>query len=123
MAAARILGVDANELYPQLVDRRKHFVRIERFADPKQAAKLAKRGYAGVGFYSEEQRTYPQRTVGSQIVGFAGDDNKGLSGIEVAQDRALAGTPGQADPDPRPGRPARSTSSARRPSATGTTSS
>src|SRR4051795_11718045 len=68
---------------------------MTRFADPKQAAKLAKRGFAGVGFYSEEQRTYPQRTVGAQIVGYAGDDNKGLSGIEVAQDRWLAGTPGK----------------------------
>src|SRR3954453_2795599 len=95
VAAARSLRVDGAQLSRPLVDRRKHFVRIKRFADPKQAVKLAKRGFAGVGFYSEEQRTYPQRTVGSQIVGFAGDDNKGLSGIEVAQDRSLAGTPGK----------------------------
>jgi len=95
VAAERILGVDANELYPQLLDRHKHFVRIKRFADPKQAARLAKRGFAGVGFYAEEQRAYPQRTVASQVVGYAGDDNKGLSGIELAQDPSLAGTPGK----------------------------
>ena len=95
VAAEQILGVDANELYPQLLDRRKHFVRIKRFADAEQAARLAKRDFLGVGFYTEEQRAYPQRTVGSQIVGYAGDDNKGLSGIEVAHDRSLAGTPGK----------------------------
>src|SRR5829696_115589 len=95
VAAERILGVDANELYPQLLDRQKHFVRIKRFADPKQAARLAKRGFAGVGFYAAEQRAYPQRTVASQVVGYAGDDNKGLSGIELAQDPSLAGTPGK----------------------------
>jgi cell division protein FtsI/penicillin-binding protein 2 len=95
VAAERILGVDANELYPKLVDRRKQFVRIKRFADPREAAKLAKREYPGLGFYAEEQRAYPQRTVAAHIVGYAGDDNKGLSGIEVAQERALAGTPGK----------------------------
>jgi cell division protein FtsI (penicillin-binding protein 3) len=95
VTAGRLLGVDANELYPQLLDRRKGFVYVQRFADPAQAAKLAKRGYAGLGFYPEERRTYPQRTVASQIVGYAGVDNRGLTGIEVRQDHVLAGKPGK----------------------------
>jgi cell division protein FtsI/penicillin-binding protein 2 len=95
VAAQHILGVDANGLYPQLLDRRKHFVRVQRFAAPATAARLAKRGYPGLGFYPEERRSYPQRTVAAQVVGYAGDDNKGLSGIEVAQDGALAGKPGK----------------------------
>jgi hypothetical protein len=95
VAAQQLLGVDANELYPQLLQRSKRFVYVKRFADPAQAAKLAKRGYAGLGFYSEEKRTYPQRTVGAQVVGFAGVDNKGLTGVEVQEDGALAGKPGK----------------------------
>src|SRR5204863_3237448 len=70
VAAQHILGVDANGLYPQLLDRHKHFVRIQRFADPAAAAKLARRGYAGLGFYPEERRSYPQRTVASQVIGY-----------------------------------------------------
>jgi cell division protein FtsI/penicillin-binding protein 2 len=95
VAAHALLGVDANVLYPQLLDRKKGFVYVQRFADPAKAAKLAKRGYAGLGFYPEEKRAYPQRTVGAQVVGFAGVDNKGLTGVEVEQDRALTGTPGK----------------------------
>jgi cell division protein FtsI (penicillin-binding protein 3)/stage V sporulation protein D (sporulation-specific penicillin-binding protein) len=95
VAAAKLLGLDANELYPQLLDRRKGFVYVQRFADPAQAAKLAKRGFGGLGFYPEERRSYPQRTVASQIVGYAGVDNRGLTGIEVRDDRILAGKPGK----------------------------
>jgi cell division protein FtsI (penicillin-binding protein 3) len=95
VAAAKLLGLDANELYPRLLDRSKGFVYVQRFAAPAQAAKLAKRGYAGLGFYPEERRAYPQRTVASQLVGYAGTDNHGLTGLELAQERALAGKPGR----------------------------
>ena len=94
-AVERDLGVAANDLYPQLLDRRKHFVRIERFAEPAAAARLARRELPGLGFYSVERRSYPQRTVAAQVVGYAGDDNQGLSGVEVAQESSLAGKPGR----------------------------
>ena len=96
VAAQQILGVNANELYPQLLDKRRGFVYVQRFADPAKAALLAKKGLAGLGFYAEERRAYPQHTVAAQVVGYAGVDNKGLAGLEVLYDRqhesgALAG--------------------------------
>lgn len=36
-------------------------------------------------------RIYPQRDLASQIIGFTGDENNGLAGIEYAFDRELAG--------------------------------
>ena len=95
ITAHRILGVDANALYPRLLDRRSSFVYVQRFADPKAAARLLAKGFTGVNGYSEEKRTYPQRTVASQVVGFAGTDNKGLAGLEVAYDRELTGKVGK----------------------------
>jgi stage V sporulation protein D (sporulation-specific penicillin-binding protein) len=95
MAAHRLLGADANQLYPQLLNRKSSFVYIARFADPKAAALFLKRKFTGVGSYSEEKRSYPQGTVGSQLVGYAGTDNKGLAGLEVQYDKALAGKPGE----------------------------
>jgi cell division protein FtsI/penicillin-binding protein 2 len=94
IAAARTLGVDANELYPLLADRSRHFVYVERKADPLKAAKLEKQALPGLGFYSEERRTYPQRAVASHVLGFAGVDNEGLEGLEKTLDRQLAGRPG-----------------------------
>jgi cell division protein FtsI/penicillin-binding protein 2 len=94
-AAAQTLGVDANALYPQLTDRTKGFVYIARQADPQKAAALKKRHLAGLGFYAEERRFYPFGPTASQLVGFAGIDNRGLAGMELERDATLAGRPGR----------------------------
>jgi cell division protein FtsI (penicillin-binding protein 3) len=95
VAAHRLLGVDANALYPELLKRRTHFVYVKRFADSKAAAELLRKGYAGVASYPEEKRAYPQGTVAAQVLGFAGTDNRGLGGLELRYDRDLAGKPGR----------------------------
>ena len=92
--AASSLGLNANTLYPELRDRTKRFVYIERKADPIAAASLKRLGLAGVGFYPEERRTYPQGTVAAHVVGYAGTDNRGLEGLERSLDSRLTGRPG-----------------------------
>lgn len=94
MAAQQLFHVDPNRLYPQLLSRRSHFLYVQRFADSKLAAKFVARGFAGVYSYPEERRAYPQHTVAAQVVGYAGTDNRGLAGLEVAYDRRLAGHAG-----------------------------
>jgi cell division protein FtsI/penicillin-binding protein 2 len=95
VAAHQLLGVNANQLYPLLLNRRTGFVYVARFADSKAAATFLKHKFTGVNSYSEEKRVYPQGTVGSQLVGYAGTDNKGLAGLEVQYDSALAGKTGE----------------------------
>ena len=92
--AARDLGIDPNDLYKRITDRTKGFVYVLRKADPLKAAMLRKRGLAGLGFYPEERRTYPQGAVASHVLGYAGLDNVGLDGLEKALDGTLAGRPG-----------------------------
>ena len=92
--SARVLGVSADDLYPQLRDRTSRFVYVQRKADPLRAATLAGLQLPGVGSYPEELRTYPQGNVAAQVLGFAGVDNKGLEGLEGSLDKTLAGTPG-----------------------------
>jgi cell division protein FtsI (penicillin-binding protein 3) len=94
IAAARALGLDANALYPRLADRSKHFVYVQRRADPARAASLEQQDLPGLGFYAEEMRLYPQGGVAAHVLGFTGLDNKGLEGLEKALDRRLAGKPG-----------------------------
>ncbi|HZQ66697.1 MAG TPA: penicillin-binding protein 2 [Gaiellaceae bacterium] len=93
--AGKKLGLNPNTIYPQLVDKKKGFVYIARKADPERAAALEREGLAGVGFYPEERRSYPQHTVGAQVLGYAGVDNKGLSGLELELDKQLSGRPGK----------------------------
>ncbi len=95
VAAHKMFGVDPNVLYPELRDKNRQFVYVQRFADPKQAAVFLKRGFNGIGSYSEEKRIYPQGSVGAQVVGYAGTDNQGLGGLEVQYNKTLAGRSGK----------------------------
>jgi cell division protein FtsI/penicillin-binding protein 2 len=92
--AGAALGLDPDELYPTLRDREKRFVFVERKADPVKAKELQELGVAGLGFYAEERRSYPQGSVASHLLGFAGTDNRGLDGLERSLERTLRGTPG-----------------------------
>lgn len=94
VAAHSILGANANALYVQLLNKHSGFVYVQRFADAQAAATFLKRGFAGVNAYPEEMRTYPQGSVASQVVGFAGTDDNGLTGLELEYNRQLSGRPG-----------------------------
>src|SRR3954471_16872198 len=94
VAVERTLGLDADHVYPLLADRTRGFVYVERQADPAQAAALQRLKLSGFGFYPEERRTYPQRSVGAQVLGYVGIDGNGLSGLELQFDKQLAGRAG-----------------------------
>jgi cell division protein FtsI/penicillin-binding protein 2 len=94
LAAAKLLGNDPADLYGLLTDRSRGFVYVARKADPRKAEKLEALGFAGLGFYPEEQRFYPQGPVAAQILGYAGLDNEGLEGLERSLEPRLAGKPG-----------------------------
>jgi cell division protein FtsI (penicillin-binding protein 3) len=93
-AAGRALGLDPDALYKELTDRSHGFVYVARKADPYRAAALQKRELAGLGFYPEELRAYPQKAVAAQVLGYAGLDNEGLEGLEKSLDSTLAGRAG-----------------------------
>lgn len=95
IAAARALNLDPDALFPLLSDRTKSFVYLQRKANPERAAALQRRGLAGLGFYPEERRGYPQRSVAAQVLGYAGVDNKGLAGLELSLESDLAGRAGR----------------------------
>jgi cell division protein FtsI (penicillin-binding protein 3) len=95
LAISRVLDLAPAAVYPLLVDRSRGFVYIARKVSPLKAAKLEELGFAGLGFYPEELRTYPQRRVASQVLGYAGMDNRGLEGLERSLDGALSGKPGR----------------------------
>ena len=94
VAVERTLGLDADHIYPELADRTRGFLYVERQADPAQAAALQRLKLSGFGFYPEERRTYPQRSVGAQVLGYVGIDGNGLSGLELEFDKQLAGRAG-----------------------------
>lgn len=92
--AARALRLDPRRLAERLAARKRGFVYVARQADPRRAAALARRGIDGLGFYAEERRAYPQRSIAAHVLGYAGIDNRGIAGLEWSLDKILAGKPG-----------------------------
>ncbi|MGB2954247.1 MAG: penicillin-binding protein 2 [Gaiellaceae bacterium] len=95
VTAARVLHLKPWSIFKAISDRTHGFVYVERKADPKLAAALAKRRITGLGFYPEERRIYPQHSVAAQVLGYAGVDNHGLSGVELSLDHPLGGRSGR----------------------------
>ncbi len=49
----------------------------------------------GINIDEDSKRYYPYESVASNVIGFCGGDNQGLSGIESKWDSVLTGTPGK----------------------------
>lgn len=49
----------------------------------------------GINIDEDSKRYYPYSTVASSVIGFCGNDNQGLSGIESKWESILTGTPGK----------------------------
>ncbi len=81
-------------LVKTLSDKTSSFAFIARKADPDLAKAALALGIPGVGAYMEEERSYPMKGSAAQVIGLAGMDNNGLSGIELEYDKELAGVAG-----------------------------
>ena len=81
----------------------KPFVWISRKIEEPLAQKIKEKKLAGIGLQMEEKRVYPRDRLASQVLGFVGMDNEGLSGIEISCDRYLKGEAGLliTEEDPR----------------------
>jgi len=91
---SRVLRLDPDKVLAELSDRSHGFVYVARKADPVRVAILKKKGIVGLGYTNEEQRVYPLGHVASQVVGYAGTDNRGLAGLELGLEGVLSGKDG-----------------------------
>ena len=60
------------------------FVWVKRKVDPRHARAVRDLQLPGIGFLTENRRYYPKRELASQVLGYVGLDNTGMSGIEYA---------------------------------------
>jgi len=67
------------------------FVWLRRKIDTETAEKIKRLHLKGIEFISEGKRFYPENGLASQVIGLAGLDNQGLSGIENYFDTVLRG--------------------------------
>ncbi len=92
-ALARALGLEPSgrrELVGQL-QKDRAFVWIKRKVDPATSRRVRELELDGVGFLTEHRRYYPQRELAAHVLGWAGLDNTGMSGIEYEYEKEIAG--------------------------------
>jgi cell division protein FtsI (penicillin-binding protein 3) len=92
-ALARALGLEPaerRELVAKL-QKDRSFVWIQRKVDPGTAQRVRDLELDGVGFLTEHRRYYPKRELAAHVLGWAGLDNTGMSGIEYAFEEEIGG--------------------------------
>ena len=92
---APLIGRDEGDLLEKLSDRDSGFVYLRRRMDASRGHKVEELEIEGVDTVLEPKRTYPQGHLASQVLGFVGTENVGLSGLEYAREDRLGGTYGE----------------------------
>jgi cell division protein FtsI (penicillin-binding protein 3) len=96
--AAAVLGLDKQgeaNLLGDLANRSKGFVYVARQVPVATAKRLERLKLAGFSFTRDSKRIYPQGSLAAQLIGFAGVDNRGLTGLELKYDDSLTGRNGK----------------------------
>jgi len=91
---AGILGLEESEVLESLTED-SGFSYVARKVDVPSAARVARLELPGIGELPDSRRTYPQGDLAAQAIGAVGDENQGLSGLEVGQDSVLRGSDGE----------------------------
>ena len=95
---AEILGKDASAIRKRMDNVKSQYEVIQLRADEDTAAKV--RSYvdenkiAGVHLVADTKRYYPYGSLAAQVIGFVGDENTGLYGLEAYYEKALEGQSG-----------------------------
>jgi cell division protein FtsI (penicillin-binding protein 3) len=75
-------------------DRPFAYVRRSRAVRPEDVARVMALGLPGISTLAESRRWYPNRELGAHVLGFVGQDDAGLGGIEAAFDPDIRGREG-----------------------------
>ena len=92
-------GLDRETVLEKLSNHESAYYMVKRQVDKTTAdalrAEVAERKLPGVSYEQSSKRYYPYGAFASNIIGFVGNDNQGLSGVELYYDEELSGTDGR----------------------------
>ena len=91
---ARLLELNPADLKRRLSNEDRSFVYLRRQVDVEIADRIAALKIAGVHSSREFKRHYPEGLTSAHLVGFTNVEDRGQEGVELAQERTLAGRAG-----------------------------
>lgn len=95
---AEILGKDASAIRKRMDNVKSQYEVIQLRADEDTAAKVHsyvdENKIAGVHLVADTKRYYPYGSLAAQVIGFVGDENTGLYGLEAYYEKELEGQSG-----------------------------
>ena len=93
-----ILGAEPEDIETK-INKKSGFEYLKKKVEKEVADELRNyienKGISGVSFVEDVKRYYPYNNLASHIIGFVGEDNQGLEGIESIYDKSLSGIPGR----------------------------
>lgn len=93
-----ILNMDRNQLYA-LVTKNTYYVvlkkKVDKAVEDQVRTWIGKNNVKGVYLGEDAKRYYPDGNIAAHVIGFTGDDNQGLAGVESVMDKYLKGAPGR----------------------------
>ncbi len=91
---APILDLEESEVLQSLTED-SGFAYVARKVDLPSAARVERLHLPGIGELPDSRRTYPQGDLAAQTIGAVGDENQGLTGLEMGEESILGGTDGE----------------------------
>lgn len=98
-AFSEIFSIDYNEILNKL-NTSSSVITIAKKVEQDKVDNLKKwmkenNLYSGINIDSDTKRYYPYNNLAAQLIGFCGDDNQGLEGVEYEWDSVLTGRSGK----------------------------
>ncbi|MDD3887164.1 MAG: penicillin-binding protein 2 [Patescibacteria group bacterium] len=94
---APLLSMSKDEIYDLISDEKKLYVPIKHKVEGDTVEQIKNLNLSGISYQTEDWRYYPDKVLGSHILGFVGfvnDQKKGQYGVEGYYDNTLSGKNG-----------------------------
>ncbi|MBQ5778281.1 MAG: PASTA domain-containing protein, partial [Oscillospiraceae bacterium] len=93
------LGLEYDNVFEKTKNKKSYYQVMKKKIGIDEATKLREAiketGAKGIHLAEDTKRYYPYGSFASQVIGFCGDDNSGLFGIEMKYEDTLKGMPGR----------------------------
>lgn len=89
-----VLAIEEETLLSEILNSKKRFVWLKRYLDKETGNKIQSFKLAGVQILKESKRVYPHGRLACHVLGFTGNEENGLEGVEGNFQPELSGEDG-----------------------------